>query len=139
MANRTSQAVRQAALRTGLMPTLNTMNGLGLVSIPGMMTGQIVGGSPPLVAADQRTELKMRVLQLAAALDRGQSYNPTSSEAYKERMSTATAVVARLVAASFAPRAPRGRGFGSFLGSAAISAQRARASQVERVVARPRR
>ena len=41
----------EEALRTGLMPTLNSMNVLGLVSIPGMMTGQVLGGSPPLVAA----------------------------------------------------------------------------------------
>ena len=50
----TSECTRpglQEALRTGLMPTLNSMNVLGLVSIPGMMTGQVLGGSPPLVAA----------------------------------------------------------------------------------------
>ena len=42
--------IRQA-LSTGLTPTLNTMNVIGLVSIPGMMTGQVLGGSPPLLAA----------------------------------------------------------------------------------------
>lgn len=56
--------------------------------------------SPPLVAADQRTDLKMRVLQLAAALDRGQSYNPTSSEAYKERMEMNKGYIRELIAAT---------------------------------------
>jgi putative ABC transport system permease protein len=41
----------RAALSTGLTPTLNQMNVIGLVSIPGMMTGQVLGGSPPLIAA----------------------------------------------------------------------------------------
>ena len=40
----------------------------------------------------------MQLLSLAANLDRGQSYNPTSSEAYKERMETATAVCHALIA-----------------------------------------
>lgn len=37
-------------LRTALLPTLNTTATIGLVSIPGMMTGQILGGSPPATA-----------------------------------------------------------------------------------------
>jgi len=44
-------SARQAAIRTGLTPMLNTMSVVGLVSIPGMMTGQILAGSPPLQAA----------------------------------------------------------------------------------------
>ena len=38
------------ALRTGMMPMLNAMTVVGVVSLPGMMTGQILGGSPPQVA-----------------------------------------------------------------------------------------
>lgn len=37
-------------LRTALLPTLNTTATIGLVSIPGMMTGQMLGGSPPSTA-----------------------------------------------------------------------------------------
>eukprot|EP00611_Tribonema_gayanum_P026088 TRINITY_DN6118_c0_g1_i3.p1 TRINITY_DN6118_c0_g1~~TRINITY_DN6118_c0_g1_i3.p1 ORF type:complete len:341 (-),score=107.19 TRINITY_DN6118_c0_g1_i3:1099-2121(-) len=40
-----------SSMRTGLTPTLNNMRVLGLVSIPGMMTGQILGGNPPEQAA----------------------------------------------------------------------------------------
>ncbi|HYD29536.1 MAG TPA: iron export ABC transporter permease subunit FetB [Azospirillaceae bacterium] len=35
------------ALRSGLMPIVNTMSATGLVSLPGMMTGQILGGVAP--------------------------------------------------------------------------------------------
>jgi putative ABC transport system permease protein len=39
------------AIRLSLTPLLNSMNVVGIVSIPGMMTGQILGGSDPSVAA----------------------------------------------------------------------------------------
>ena len=39
------------AIRTGLLPILNSMSVVGLVTIPGMMTGQILGGSDPGLAA----------------------------------------------------------------------------------------
>lgn len=35
------------ALRTGMIPTINSMMVVGLVSLPGMMTGQILGGVDP--------------------------------------------------------------------------------------------
>lgn len=35
------------ALRTGMMPTLNSMLVMGIVSLPGMMTGQILAGENP--------------------------------------------------------------------------------------------
>jgi len=41
----------RAALLTGLTPTINQMSVIGLVSIPGMMTGNVLAGSPPLLAA----------------------------------------------------------------------------------------
>ncbi|KAJ1553246.1 hypothetical protein HK096_008651, partial [Nowakowskiella sp. JEL0078] len=34
------------SLRIALLPILNTMSIVGLISIPGMMTGQILGGAP---------------------------------------------------------------------------------------------
>jgi len=54
----------------------------------------------PLVAASINTELKMRVMQLAASLDRGQSYNPTSSDAYSGRMAIMEQLLQDLIAAS---------------------------------------
>jgi putative ABC transport system permease protein len=35
------------AVRTGMIPILNSMTVVGIVSIPGMMTGQILAGAPP--------------------------------------------------------------------------------------------
>lgn len=39
------------ALRSGTMPILNTMAVAGVVSLPGMMTGQILAGADPMQAA----------------------------------------------------------------------------------------
>jgi putative ABC transport system permease protein len=39
--------VTREALRSALMPTVNSMAATGLVSLPGMMTGQILGGVLP--------------------------------------------------------------------------------------------
>ena len=41
---------RNIALHTALIPTINTLIAVGLVALPGMMTGQILSGVPPLVA-----------------------------------------------------------------------------------------
>lgn len=38
------------AVKAGMIPSINSMMGVGLVFIPGMMTGQILAGSDPLVA-----------------------------------------------------------------------------------------
>ena len=38
------------AVRTGMIPTINSMMVMGLVSLPGMMTGQILAGANPLDA-----------------------------------------------------------------------------------------
>jgi putative ABC transport system permease protein len=43
--------IRRNALRSGLIPIINAMAAAGIVSLPGMMTGQILAGSPPLEAA----------------------------------------------------------------------------------------
>jgi len=38
------------AFRAALMPTVNTMAAMGIVSLPGMMTGQILSGTEPIIA-----------------------------------------------------------------------------------------
>ena len=43
--------IRRDALRAGLIPIVNAMATAGVVSLPGMMTGQILAGSPPIEAA----------------------------------------------------------------------------------------
>ncbi len=42
--------IRREALRSGLMPMINAMAAAGVVSLPGMMTGQILAGTPPALA-----------------------------------------------------------------------------------------
>jgi putative ABC transport system permease protein len=42
---------RKEAIRVSLIPTLNQMMVVGIVSLPGMFTGQVLGGSDPLNAA----------------------------------------------------------------------------------------
>jgi putative ABC transport system permease protein len=42
--------IRRQAMRSGMIPIINSMAAAGLVSLPGMMTGQILGGSSPMDA-----------------------------------------------------------------------------------------
>jgi putative ABC transport system permease protein len=44
-------ACRNAALQAALIPLTNSLFAVGLVSLPGMMTGQILSGVDPLIAA----------------------------------------------------------------------------------------
>ncbi len=43
--------VATESLRMGMVPIINAMSVVGLITIPGMMTGQLLGGSSPQVAA----------------------------------------------------------------------------------------
>ncbi len=45
------QDILRRSLRTGLMPILNAMAAAGIVSLPGMMSGQILAGIDPVEAA----------------------------------------------------------------------------------------
>ena len=51
-ANRTEAIleIRREAMRSGMMPMINAMAAAGLISLPGMMTGQILAGIPPIEA-----------------------------------------------------------------------------------------
>ncbi|MFK7161620.1 iron export ABC transporter permease subunit FetB [Marinospirillum sp. MEB164] len=42
--------VRREAMRAGLLPSINAMAAAGIISLPGMMTGQILAGTPPALA-----------------------------------------------------------------------------------------
>ncbi len=44
------QPVMREALRRALLPIINSMSATGVVSLPGMMTGQILGGVSPAEA-----------------------------------------------------------------------------------------
>jgi putative ABC transport system permease protein len=42
--------IRRESIRSGMIPIINSMAAAGIVSLPGMMTGQILAGSPPIEA-----------------------------------------------------------------------------------------
>ena len=45
-----AQGPARQAVRAGMIPTLNQMTVVGLVSLPGMMTGQVLAGQSPMQA-----------------------------------------------------------------------------------------
>lgn len=62
------EAVRDCvkeALRAGMTPTINSLMVVGLVSLPGMMTGQILGGADPKQAVRYQIVV---MLMIAAAV-----------------------------------------------------------------------
>ena len=62
---------RQAAMTAALIPQINTLLAVGLVALPGMMTGQVLSGVDPLVAARYQIMVMCMIFStagLAAAL-----------------------------------------------------------------------
>ncbi|CCH49812.1 ABC transporter permease [Pseudodesulfovibrio piezophilus] len=45
-----SQDILRDSVRAGMIPSINSLMAVGLVSLPGMMTGQILSGTDPLIA-----------------------------------------------------------------------------------------
>lgn len=48
--NKAIEDIKKESIQSGLIPIINAMSVAGIVSLPGMMTGQILGGSPPMEA-----------------------------------------------------------------------------------------
>ena len=48
--NQAISDIRRQSIKSGLTPIINSMATAGIVSLPGMMTGQILAGSPPMEA-----------------------------------------------------------------------------------------
>lgn len=49
-ARQAAQTAVAAAFQASIIPTVNTMAAMGIVSLPGMMTGQILSGTDPVTA-----------------------------------------------------------------------------------------
>ncbi len=63
------EAVRDSAreaLRSGMTPTINSLMVVGLVSIPGMMTGQILGGVDPVAAVRYQIVVMLMITSAVA-------------------------------------------------------------------------
>ena len=61
------QSALQSAVSTGMIPSINSMMSVGLVFIPGMMSGQILGGQDP-VSATKYQILIMVMISASTAL-----------------------------------------------------------------------
>ena len=59
------EAARNIAFQASLIPITNTLFAVGLVSLPGMMTGQILSGISPLIAV--RYQIMVMCMVFAAA------------------------------------------------------------------------
>jgi putative ABC transport system permease protein len=53
---------RRDALKAGLLPTINTMMVIGLVTLPSLMSGQLLSGVDPIVAAAYQAAILIMVL-----------------------------------------------------------------------------
>lgn len=62
-----AQDAASQAVRAGMMPTLNQMSVVGIVSLPGMMTGQVLAGESPLAAVRYQIVI-MFLIAAASAL-----------------------------------------------------------------------
>jgi putative ABC transport system permease protein len=59
------EEARRVAFRAALIPSVNALFAVGLVALPGMMTGQILSGVSPLIAA--RYQIMVMCMVLASA------------------------------------------------------------------------
>jgi putative ABC transport system permease protein len=59
------RSIVREAIRAGMTPTINSLMVVGLVSLPGMMTGQILGGADPQEAVRYQIVV---MLMIAAAV-----------------------------------------------------------------------
>lgn len=64
-AGKSYKIARGIALKTALIPITNSLFAVGLVSLPGMMTGQILSGVAPLIAV--RYQIMVMAMLLAAS------------------------------------------------------------------------
>ncbi|MGI9325859.1 MAG: ABC transporter permease [Pseudomonadales bacterium] len=58
-------AAKHIALQSGMIPVINSMFAVGLVALPGMMTGQILSGVSPLIAS--RYQIVVMAMLFAAS------------------------------------------------------------------------
>jgi len=63
--NEATKSFMSAAIKNGIMPQIGGIATMGLVTLPGMMTGQILGGADPMVA------IKYQIVILTAIFTAG--------------------------------------------------------------------
>jgi len=60
------RSIVREAIRAGMTPTINSLMVVGLVSLPGMMTGQILGGADPRLAVRYQIVVMLMIAAAAA-------------------------------------------------------------------------
>lgn len=76
------------AFRAALLPSINTMAAMGVVSLPGMMTGQILSGIDPLTAVKYQIAIMCAIIgavALSSALLLLQGYRAYFTDAHQLR------------------------------------------------------
>ncbi|MFQ5880936.1 MAG: iron export ABC transporter permease subunit FetB [Candidatus Methylomirabilales bacterium] len=53
--------LHRSALRAAMIPTINAMLAVGIVQLPGMMTGQILSGTSPLIAVKYQVVVMLMI------------------------------------------------------------------------------
>ncbi len=61
-----SREMFRNALKAGMIPSINSMMGVGIVSIPGMMTGQILAGADPADAVRYQIVVMLMIVAATA-------------------------------------------------------------------------
>lgn len=56
-----TKQIANRAFDAAMMPTINSMVGMGIVFLPGMMTGQILGGASPLVSIEYQIAIMLGI------------------------------------------------------------------------------
>lgn len=57
-----SKDIVNRAFDAAMMPTINSMVGMGIVFLPGMMTGQILGGASPLTSIEYQIAIMLGIV-----------------------------------------------------------------------------
>lgn len=57
-----SKLIVDKTFDSAILPTINTMVGMGIVSLPGMMTGQILSGTSPVTAIEYQIVIMLGIL-----------------------------------------------------------------------------
>ncbi len=76
--------LKREAVRGGLIPVINAMAAAGVVSLPGMMTGQILAGAPPVEAVKYQIMI-MFLIAVGTGLGTLASVNLMSRRLFDER------------------------------------------------------
>jgi len=56
----------RSAFKAALLPTIASMSGIGIVHLPGMMTGQILSGVDPMLAVRYQIAIMLAIFAASA-------------------------------------------------------------------------